>query len=104
MHYLTATSPNKWTDNSLDLHYIKHYNKYIKHFVEDSNGKIQQYCMLLMDNYLSHFTWQFVEYALAHKIVLITLSLYLIYKLQPLDVGYFGPLFHYYRKQIDDFC
>ena len=85
-------------DNSLGLYYIKHYNKYIRHLVKDSDGKIQQYRLLLMDNYLSHLTWQFIKYALAYKIVLITLLPHSTHKLQLLDVGYFEPLSHYYRK------
>jgi hypothetical protein len=72
--------------------------------VEDSDGKIQQYRLLLMDNHLSHLTWQFIKYALAHKIVLVALPPHLTYKLQPLDIGCFRPLSHYYRKQVDDFC
>jgi len=57
-----------------------------------------------MDNYSSHLTWQFVEYALAHKIVLVALPPHSTHKLQPLDVGCFGPLSYYYGKQVDDFC
>jgi hypothetical protein len=66
--------------------------------MEDSDGKIQQYHLLLMDNYSSHLTRQFVKYALAHKIVLVALPPHLTYKLQLLDMGCFGPLSHYYRK------
>ncbi|OCK96749.1 uncharacterized protein K441DRAFT_713492 [Cenococcum geophilum 1.58] len=51
-----------------------------------------------MDNYLSYLTWQFVKYMLARKIVLVALLPYLTYKLQPLDIGCFGPLSHYYGK------
>ncbi|OCL00895.1 uncharacterized protein K441DRAFT_504613, partial [Cenococcum geophilum 1.58] len=47
---------------------------------------------------------QFVKYALARKIILVALLPHLTHKLQPLDMGYFGPLSHYYRKQVDDFC
>ena len=54
--------------------------------------------MLLMNNYLSYLTWQFIEYTLTRKIVLVALTPYLTYRLKPLDIGYFGPLFHYYRK------
>ena len=39
--YTYATSPSGCTDNSLGLYYIKHYNKHIKHLMEDSDGKIQ---------------------------------------------------------------
>ena len=96
--YTYATSPSGWTKNSLGLYYIEHYNKHTRHLMDDSNGRIQQYRMLLMDNYLSHLTWQFVEYTLTRKIVLVALPPHSTYKLQPLDVGCFGPLFHYYRK------
>jgi hypothetical protein len=59
--------------------------------------------MLLMDNYLSHLTWQFIQYALSRKIVLVALPPYSTHKLQPLDVGYFGPLQHYYSEEVDNF-
>ena len=72
--------------------------------MEDVKGNIQSYCMLLMDNHLSHFTWQFIQYTLSHKIVLVALPPYLTHKLQPLDIGCFGPLQHYYGIQVDDFC
>ena len=57
-----------------------------------------------MDNYLSYVTWQFIEYALSHKIVLVALPPYLTHKLQLLDVGYFGPLQYYYGVEVDNFC
>ena len=79
--YMYATSPSGWTDNSLGLHYIEYYNKHTRHLVEDSDGKIQQYCMLLMDNHSSHLTWQFVEYVLVNKIVLVALPPHLTHKL-----------------------
>ncbi len=70
----------------------------MRHLMEDSDGKIQHYCLLLMDNHSSHFTWQFIEYALAHKIVLVALPPHSTHKFQPLNIGYFRPLSHYYRK------
>ena len=90
--------------STLQSLHIEYYNKHMRHLVEDSDGKIQQYRLLLMDNHSSHLTWQFVEYALAHKIVLVALLPHSTYKLQLLDVGCFGPLSHYYGKQVDDFC
>ncbi|OCK72679.1 hypothetical protein K432DRAFT_315821, partial [Lepidopterella palustris CBS 459.81] len=38
------------------------------------------------------------------KIVLVTLLPYLTHKLQPLNVGYFRPLKHYYSVEVDNFC
>lgn len=57
-----------------------------------------------MDNHGSHITWQFIEYALSHKIVLVALPPHSTHKLQPLDVGCFGPLQFYYGVEVDDFC
>ncbi|OCK99980.1 uncharacterized protein K441DRAFT_537410, partial [Cenococcum geophilum 1.58] len=50
------------------------------------------YRILLIDNYLSYLTWQFIYYILLRKIVLVALPPYLTYKLQLLNIGCFGPL------------
>lgn len=102
--YTYATSTNGWTDDSLGLHYIEHYDKYTQHLVEDAEGNVQSYRMLLMDNHSSHLTWQFIQYALSRKIVLVALPPHSTHKLQPLDVGCFGPLEHYYGVEVDNFC
>jgi len=60
--------------------------------------------MLIIDNYLSHVTWQFIEYTLSNKIVLVALPPHLTHKLQLLDVGCFGPLQYYYGVEVDNFC
>ena len=60
--------------------------------------------MLIIDNHLSYVTWQFIEYTLSHKIILVALSPYLTHKLQPLDVSCFGPLQYYYGVEVDNFC
>jgi DDE superfamily endonuclease len=72
--------------------------------VEDDKGNIQSYRMLIMDNHSSHVTWQFIEYALSHKIVLVALPPHSTHKLQLLDVGCFGPLQYYYSVEVDNFC
>ena len=72
--------------------------------MEDAEGNIRGYRMLLMDNHSSHLTWQFIQYALSRKIVLVALPPHSTHKLQPLDVGCFGPLQHYYGEEVDSFC
>ncbi|OCK91028.1 DDE-domain-containing protein [Cenococcum geophilum 1.58] len=94
--YAYATSTNGWTDDSLGLHYIEHYDKYTRQLVEDAEGNIRSYRM--------HLTWQFIQYALSRKIVLVALPPHSTHKLQPLDVGCFGPLQHYYGVEVDNFC
>ena len=91
-------------DDSLGIHYIEHYDKHTRHFVEDVKGNIQSYRILLMDNHSSHLTWQFIQYALSRKIILVALPPHSTHKLQPLDIGCFGPLQHYYGIQVNDFC
>ena len=102
--YTYATSAKGWTDDSLGLHYIEHYDIHTRHLVEDEKGNIRSYRMLIMDNHLSHVTWQFIEYALSHKIVLVALPPHSTHKLQPLDVSCFGPLQYYYGVEVDNFC
>ena len=62
----------------------------------------EEWRMLLLDNYDSHLTWQFVFYSLERKIILITLPPHSTHNLQPLDVGLFSPLQHYYGTEVDD--
>jgi len=38
--YAYATSTNSWTDDSLGLYYIKHYDKYTRQLIEDAKGNI----------------------------------------------------------------
>jgi hypothetical protein len=52
--------------------------------------------MLIFDNHDSHEIIQFVTYAYEYNIVLIYLSLYFIYRFQPLDVAVFDLLTKYY--------
>ena len=91
-------------DDLLGLYYIKHYNKYMRQLVEDAEGNIQGYYILLIDNYLSYLTQQFIQYILLRKIVLVAFLPYLTHKLQPLNIGCFGPLQHYYGEEVDNFC
>lgn len=54
-----------------------------------------------MDGHASHITWEFFDYCLNHKIVSFCLPPHSIHLLQPLDVGLFGPLQHYYSTILD---
>jgi hypothetical protein len=53
-----------------------------------------------VDSYSSHVNFAFIKYAIAHRITLLILPPYTTYCLQPLDVGIFGPLAHFFSKQI----
>ena len=57
--------------------------------------------LLLLDGDGSHITMEFCQYALAHNIHIMCLPAHSTHLLQPLDVGIFGPLQHYYGKAAD---
>ena len=57
--------------------------------------------MLLLDGYESHLSMPVVNYAEKEKILLVCLPSHATHLLQPLDVGLFGPLQHYYALEVD---
>lgn len=54
-----------------------------------------------MDGHGSHLTYEFCSYDLSHEIYLICFPAHSTHLLQPLDVGLFSPLQHYYGKAAD---
>lgn len=54
-----------------------------------------------MDGYGSNWTYKFWSYAKEHKIILFRLPPHFTHLTQPLDVGCFQPLKHYYTQAID---
>jgi len=54
-----------------------------------------------MDGYGSYNTFKVVIYVKKHNIHLYALPLYITHFLQPLDVGYFQPLKHYYGQALN---
>ena len=93
-----ALSNRGWTDRDLALSWIKVFDQQTR--LEDPD----QWRMLLIDNHDSHVTWQFIEYAIDHRICLCALPPHSTDQLQPADVGLFGPLQHYYGLEVDDAC
>ena len=57
--------------------------------------------MLLLDGYESHLSTPVLKYAQEEKILLVCLPSHASHLLQPLDVGLFGPLQHYYGLEVD---
>lgn len=58
--------------------------------------------LIILDGHRSHITLEFCEYYLVHNIALFCLPPHSTDMLQPLDVGLFGPLQHYYGKAADN--
>jgi len=57
--------------------------------------------MLLLDGYESHLSMSVVNYAQKEKILLICLLSHTTHLLQPLNVGLFDPLQHYYVLEVN---
>lgn len=57
--------------------------------------------LLLVDGHSSHVNTRFIDFCDLHRIILVVLPPHSTHRLQPLDVGVFGPLAHYYSKALD---
>jgi len=57
--------------------------------------------LLLLNSHNSHTTWQFQHYCLTNRILLHILPPHTTHWTQPLDVGVYGPLGHYYAAEVD---
>lgn len=55
-----------------------------------------------MDGHSSHLTSQFLGFCHDHNILPLCLPPHTTHMLQPLDVGCFAPLAHYYRAEVDE--
>ena len=85
--YIVA-SKKGFTTNELALEWLKHY---IKHL--DARPNLE-WKILLMDNYRSHETREFIMLANEHYILPYPLLAYMTYCIQPLDVSVFQPYKH----------
>jgi hypothetical protein len=92
-----ATSPNGWTDNHLC------YEWFVKVFIpsaksqNDSGKKI----ILIYNGHHSHTAYKLIQKAIEHDIILYCLPTHMTHRLQPLDVGIFGPLSKQLSTDID---
>ena len=88
-----AYSKNGWTDDELGVRWLK------EHFDPQTSSPLPR--LLILDGHGSHITAEFCQHALAHHIHIMCLPAHSTHLLQPLDVGLFGPLQHYYGKAAD---
>ena len=61
-----------------------------------------KYQLLLLDGHTSHLTWEFFDFCLSHRVIPLCFPSHSTHLLQPLDVGLFGPLQHYYSAGLDE--
>jgi hypothetical protein len=61
-----------------------------------------KYWLLILDGHESHHSTEFELYCQQNNIITLYMPPHSSHKLQPLDVGYFGPLKQAYGRQIED--
>ena len=94
--YWQACSLKGWSNDAFGLRWLEViFNPYTQE--EAKRGRR----LLIVDGYSSHVNMKFVDFADRHRILLVILPLYSIYRLQSLDIGLFSPLATYYTQEID---
>ena len=89
-------SPNGWTMDAIGLRWLQ--NCFIPAVNRRSRGG---YKLLVLDGHGSHLTPEFDTACKENNIVPICMPAHLSHRLQPLDVGCFGPLKKAYGKLIE---
>lgn len=87
-------SHNGWTNESI-------YIKWLRHFIDYSKPTAEQLVLLIIDNHNSHCTLEAWEVAKANHVVMLSFPPHSSYRLQPLDVIFFGPFKKAYNKECD---
>jgi hypothetical protein len=95
--WLTAISPNGWTDSYLAIEWLK---RSFEPFTRPNYS--HDWRLLVLDGHESHITWEFIAYALSHKIICLCLPPHSSHNTQPLDVGVFSPYEGAYSKALVD--
>ncbi|XP_031333879.1 uncharacterized protein LOC116163888 [Photinus pyralis] len=87
-------SDSGFINTDLFFEWIQHFQEYVKSTAVDP-------VLLLMDNHSSHISLQCISYCREHSIVLLSIPPHCSHRLQPLDVGFYGPLKTAYSQETD---
>jgi len=93
-HY--ACSKTGYTDTGINLYWIRN--------VFDSQTKVQangRPRLLISDGFGTHESLELMKFCYENHIILCRLPSHISHKLQPCDVGIFGPLKSAYREQVE---
>lgn len=75
--------------------------KWLKHFYQYVKPSIENPVLLILDNHSSHISLEAISFCRENGIHLLSLPPHCSHKLQPLDVGFFGPLRSAYSQEAD---
>jgi hypothetical protein len=93
--YFTS-SVKGWTNDELGKQWIERFHEATFQY----SGYHSR--LLLLDGHSSHVTIDFMLTAAQKGILLVVLPPHSTHRLQPLDLGVYGPLSHYYSEGIDN--
>lgn len=77
----------------------KEFLIFMEHFIKHTKPSPEEPVLLILDNHHSHVNVQVVKKAKENNIVLLSFPPHCSHKLQPLDVGVYGPLKNYISRQ-----
>ncbi|KAH7929520.1 DDE-domain-containing protein [Leucogyrophana mollusca] len=92
-----SISQNGWTDMDLGLQWL------INDFEPTTSARNASggWRLLILDGHNSHCTYPFVDFCDKHKIILLCLPSHTTHRLQPCDVGIFGPLASSWKSEVN---
>src|ERR1700712_4197166 len=93
--WVIAVSENGRTSNELGVIWIQHFDKFTK------ARKHGRYRLLVLDGHESHHSDEFEQYCKDNDILTLCMPADSSHLLQPLDVGYSGPLKKAYGAEIE---
>ncbi|XP_043215954.1 uncharacterized protein LOC122378678 [Amphibalanus amphitrite] len=91
---LPMISDTGFINGELFAEWLQHFQRHVKSTKDDPT-------LLILDNHVSHCTLKAIEFARENRIILLTLPPHGSHRLQPLDVGFFGPLKSAYALECD---
>lgn len=75
---------------------------YMTHFIKHANAQKGSPTLLILDNHTSHLSIQAIDKAIKHDITMVSFPPHCTHRMQPLDVGVFGPVKTLYAIKHDD--
>lgn len=92
---LTAVSDTRYINDEIALSWLEQFDKC------SAMKQVGRKGLLLMDNHISHQTFEFLKYAREKGILLYYLPPHATHFLQPLDVVIFQPYKHWHAEAVD---
>ncbi|KIO20701.1 hypothetical protein M407DRAFT_81291 [Tulasnella calospora MUT 4182] len=93
-----TVSSRGYITNEIGVEYIRDFHRQTAHLCHDLGPRF-----LFVDGHSSHCTLEFLEFAVAHNIIVISYPPHTTHWLQGLDVACFGPLKIYWSQECDKF-